>query len=1226
MRDYQRKPYLFIECKTTDAKNSEFSKEWARMQDDGGQLFSYLQQERSVEFLCLYTSDLIQDELNQASKIKFENYIIDMSDNEKFLKDEKKQGYKDAQNVKQLVAVWKNTYDGERLESGIFEPRAQAYDISTPKASLENLHNIDSSTMQKKRHEWATILRANAVGDRGVALNKFMNLLLCKITDELENAQDLHFAWRGKASDTAFELVDRLQKLYQIGMQKFLKQQITYHSQDSIDKAFSKHFKDTSVRKAIYEIFKELKYYSNGDFNFIEVYNKEQFNKNFAILLPMVQNLENVRFTGTQDSNILGDYFESYIHDMPQQEGQYFTPVPLVNFIIYSLPKKPRATVLDFSCGAGHFLTQYAQIHKASKQELEFIGIDKDSRLAKIAKIASFMHSLDSNISANDSLKKGVIKEHSCSVLISNPPYSVDGFLANLNEDDCKDYELFSNSINTDTNDQIQCFFIEKAAKALQDDGFLALVLPNPILSKTNATDIKTREILLRDFDIIALCEFGNQTFFKTGTQPIILFALKKPQKEPTQTRESDIFEDFVRLMNEGKFEDISKIYDNFTPYFEAFCEFRGFDKDELKALFTLNLQENSPLLQSETFKDYSSACETMVSKERATYAKKSTTYKDKNPFAPSVSFESFVINKESEKFLYFCYCFNSYPIIIKAPQDSTKQQKFLGFKYSNTKGQQGIQYLPPATSINSIVTPLYNPANCLDKSKLNYYILQNFNSQLEHNLNLAVENNQIPPELTQYAFKTRLVDMIDFKRAEFNKAISLNSNTSQNGGNVGTANPFANSKFELVKLGKILKSGGKGKRPAAFADKNGVYPFVKSSKFIEKCSQADFDMEALIIGDGGGANVHYFNGKFSCSDHTYIYTNDNNEIVLKFFYEVINANLNILEAGFKGIALKNIAKSYIDDIQLPKPPREIQLKIVAECEEIDKKEQNIKSLIKTCRECINAILIKCGVINSQEMPNLEDYFSVFERLTQTLSSLEFSEFDKENSILNEFNKANSNQGIEFNKAALNSSKEVSKEKLRLNLNTLKALIKALPTPPAQGWEKQSLSDNQTFTLQIGERVLDSELSPQGKIPVYSANVLKPFGFVDKELLNKLENYDKDSVLWGIDGDWMVGFVPKNTPFYPTDHCGVLRVKNDSVKAKILQFVLENEGAKVGFKRTLRASIERVKALKLPLPPLNEQEKIIKPIEELENAISTLNATADNLAPQKAKILQKYLF
>lgn len=58
-------------------------------------------------------------------------------------------------------------------------------------------------------------------------------------------------------------------------MQKYLNQIITYHSIDSIDKAFSPHFSDTAVRKKIQNIFNELKYFSNGDFNFIEVYNKK---------------------------------------------------------------------------------------------------------------------------------------------------------------------------------------------------------------------------------------------------------------------------------------------------------------------------------------------------------------------------------------------------------------------------------------------------------------------------------------------------------------------------------------------------------------------------------------------------------------------------------------------------------------------------------------------------------------------------------------------------------------------------------------------------------------------------------------------------------------------------------------------------------------------------------------------------------------------------------------
>lgn len=80
---------------------------------------------------------------------------------------------------------------------------------------------------------------------------------------------------------------------------------------------------------------------------------------------------------------------------------------------------------------------------------------------------------------------------------------------------------------------------------------------------------------------------------------------------------------------------------------------------------------------------------------------------------------------------------------------------------------------------------------------------------------------------------------------------------------------------------------------------------------------------------------------------------------------------------------------------------------------------------------------------------------------------------------------------------------------------------------------------NALFDLQLGDRVLaDEQLVEDGKIPVYSANVHEPFGFIDSE---NLEDYSRDSIIWGIDGDWMVTTIDKNIPFYPTDHCGVLR-------------------------------------------------------------------------------------
>ncbi|BEG57443.1 hypothetical protein NHP21005_11310 [Helicobacter sp. NHP21005] len=150
---------------------------------------------------------------------------------------------------------------------------------------------------------------------------------------------------------------------------------------------------------------------------------------------------------------------------------------------------------------------------------------------------------------------------------------------------------------------------------------------------------------------------------------------------------------------------------------------------------------------------------------------------------------------------------------------------------------------------------------------------------------------------------------------------------------------------------------------------------------------------------------------------------------------------------------------------------------------------------------------------------------------------------------------------------------------------------------PASGWELVSLSDPQKFSLSIGKRILNSELNPQGKIPVYSANVSKPFGYSNQELL---EDYNSDCVLWGIDGDWMTAYMPKDTPFYPTDHCGVLRPLDPNIKAKVLRYALYQAGQKKGFCRNLRASLQRVRDIKIPLPPLEVQEQIIATCAQVE--------------------------
>ena len=68
----------------------------------------------------------------------------------------------------------------------------------------------------------------------------------------------------------------------------------------------------------------------------------------------------------------------------------------------------------------------------------------------------------------------------------------------------------------------------------------------------------------------------------------------------------------------------------------------------------------------------------------------------------------------------------------------------------------------------------------------------------------------------------------------------------------------------------------------------------------------------------------------------------------------------------------------------------------------------------------------------------------------------------------------------------------------------------------------------------IGRRILNRELIQDGTIPVYSANVFSPFGYVNHSTIS---DFSSPSVLWGIDGDWMVNYVPSDSPLWRAQSC-----------------------------------------------------------------------------------------
>ncbi|ELP2685610.1 restriction endonuclease subunit S [Campylobacter jejuni] len=1176
VKDNENNPYLIIECKTTDSKNSEFIKEWNRMQEDGGQLFSYFQQEKGVKYLCLYTSDF-------SDKLEYKNYIIQAYDNEEYLKEKELQNsYKKSNNNIELFKTWKESYELQYFKQGIFEENVNAYKILEITPTFDNLKELKE---ESKYHEFAKILRKHNISGKENAFDKLVNIFLCKIYDETFNKNNLKFGYFGVMADTYANMQDRLMRLYKEAMKEFLGEKITFVSNEDIEKDF-KQLKIKTLKEVMQNYIKELKFYSNNDFAFLEVHNKELFLKNALVLKEIVELFANYKLTQNSTNQFLGNLFELFLQKgMKQDEGQFFTPIQICEFIMYSLPlqemlsKNSKALrVIDYACGAGHFLNTYANELKRYLTEDELkehykniYGIEKEYRLSKVSKVSSAMYGQNEiNILYADALAsfelantnnlegekaKPQIESNSFDLLIANPPYSVKGFLETLSDKSKNTYKLFNDDINIETNNSIECFFCERANQILNDNAKAAIILPSSILNKDSIYK-NTREILFQNFDFIAIVELGNQTFGATGTNTIILFLRKK---ETFKQENHLISQDYSLIKERIEAENLKDNENFYQNYLSAYCDFRKFDKELYSNFLNGNLDFN--LAELEAFKDYRNAFRQTSDYKKLKESKIYKESKDKQDLEDK-AFLAYAQAIEKDKLLYFSLSLNQEVLIIKSPSDIKEQKKFLGYEWSNRKGDEGLKELH-----EPYLSPLFERGNPQNETKLNTLIYKSFLNTLD----------VIPQELQTYATKARLVDMIDFEKVEFNKAISLNPKTQRE---------EIKSQYPLVKLkicGDFFMGGTPSRKNINYW--NGDIKWLTISDYSnhqvimdtkEKITREGFkNSNAKMIQKGAVVVSIYATigrvgilGEDMTTNQAIVAIIPNEEFINKYLMYAIDYFKFQLYNEVITTSQQNINLGILQNMVIPKPPLEIQKQIVAECEKIEEQYNTLSLSIKEYQNLIKAMLQKCGIIEDNQEYEL-------------------------NSILDKINNLC---------------------KINLDSEFLSSFNKTI---------KEYALSNPIFKLSIGKRVLNNELLENGQIPVYSANVLEVFGFVNKEIL---QDYDNDSVLWGIDGDWMVGFIPKNKKFYPTDHCGVLRVDDTKINAKYISFILNEAGKKQGFSRKLRASIDRIKALRVKLPSLEFQDQIADIIDKIEKKINEYKIELDRLEKEKEKILQKYLF
>ncbi len=159
--------------------------------------------------------------------------------------------------------------------------------------------------------------------------------------------------------------------------------------------------------------------------------------------------------------------------------------------------------------------------------------------------------------------------------------------------------------------------------------------------------------------------------------------------------------------------------------------------------------------------------------------------------------------------------------------------------------------------------------------------------------------------------------------------------------------------KFE--KFDSLFHFLPKSKIKAGKGLNKGKYRFFRSgnnqSKFIDS---ALFEGESLIVGDGGNANINYYNEKFSASDHCFVIQKKNDQIDVKYVYYYLKLNIQVLENGFKGIGLKNISKKYISNIKIPILEIEEQRKVARHLTQIERLIEKRETTINLLNQLID--------------------------------------------------------------------------------------------------------------------------------------------------------------------------------------------------------------------------------------------------------------------------------